>query len=75
MSKKRVQRMEGWQTTDEKVWKTEERAIDHQQYLDVTNAVLKMAGEVCVDALANRAIAEYIAKRRKELYEVLKDNV
>lgn len=75
LQKTRVRRMEGWQTSDEKIWKSEERAIDHQQYLDVTNAILKMAGEVCVDYLANRAIAEQIAKRRKELYELLKDNV
>lgn len=73
--KKRVRRMEGWQTSDEKVWKTEASAIKHQQYIDTMNAILKMAGEVCVDGNANRAIASHLAENRSKLYELLKDNV
>lgn len=73
--KKHLKRVSGWKTSDEKFWDNEDIAINHQQYLEVMNYVLKQAGEVCVDSLANRAIAEHIAKRRKELYEILKDNV
>lgn len=75
LKKTKVRRMEGWQTSDERVWKSEERAIQHQQYLDVMNIILKMAGEVCVDGNANRAIASHLAENRSKLYEILKDNV
>lgn len=71
-----IKRINGWQTTDNKVWNTEDAAIDHQKYLDVMNGILKMAGEATFGSdNVCRAIAAHLAERRNELYLILKDNV
>lgn len=70
-----IKRINGWQTTDNKVWNTEDYAIDHQRYLNVRDGILKMASEATYGSNnVCRAIAAHLAERRNELYLILKDN-
>jgi hypothetical protein len=75
--KKSVKRIDGYQASDGKIFKTEDEAIDHQQYLDTYHGIKKIIGETYAggDAGAINAAAYALANRRKELLDILKDNV
>lgn len=70
-----ITKIDGWQSSDGSIYKTEAEAIDHENFL-TTYKTLK---ELFIDQLFNNTHAHtaayVIATNRKIVYDVLKDNI
>jgi hypothetical protein len=70
-----ITRVDGWQSSDGKIFKTEAEANDQEQYLTVYKAVKDMVNNRFHDGGHAHACGYIMAMNRKELYQILKDNV
>ncbi len=72
-----ITRVDGWQSSDGKIYKTEAEAIDQEQYVTVYMMLKDMFYDQfsSIDNKYAHAAAYIIAMNRKQVYDILKDNV
>jgi hypothetical protein len=73
-----ITRIDGWMTSDGKLHKTEEYAIQHQKYLYVKKGIQKILEDNMSnpDGQMNVHLASFLlTENRQELYELLKKNL
>ena len=71
-----ITRVDGWQSSDGKIYKTEAEAIDQEQYLTVYKTLKDLFyNQFPLDNTYAHAAAYIIAMNRKQVYETLKDNI
>ena len=71
-----ITKVDGWMSSDGKIYKTEAEAIDQEQYLTVYTTLKELfRDQFPLDNSYAHAAAYIIAMNRKAVYETLKDNI
>ena len=71
-----VKRVEGWTTSDNRIFKTEDEANHHQKYLNIKKALCDMLEDrISMNDAYARVAASIIAEQKHEVYNILKKNL
>lgn len=73
-----IERVDGWKTSDGRIFKTEQEAIDNQQFINIRDAIVEIiykSSHHLFDKSAARTAAYILAEQRQDLFKLLKDNV
>lgn len=73
-TKDKIARINGWMSSDGTLFKTEEEAVEQENYLAVYHKLMDIMNRDST-IRSGHAVAYILAQNRKELYEILKDNV
>jgi len=64
----------GFMTTDGKIHKSEEYAVQHQKYLNVRNGIKQMLDDKIIEHMNSNYIAQILSENKQQLYDLLKKN-
>lgn len=73
-----IERVEGWKSSDGRIFKTEKEAIDNQQLINVRDAIaemIKMNSHYPYEDRMAMSCAYIIAENRDTVLKLLKENV
>lgn len=71
-----VKRVDGWTTSDNQIFKTEDEANNHQKYINIRNAICDILEDhMSMNDRYARLAAHLIAENKNVMYNILKDNL